>query len=503
MQLLENKKSNIDQELKDLLIELEYRKRVNPLSFYEHMELQKAFHDDPAKSKGIFGGNRAGKTEEGSEYVITKCLANPKQRWWAVAETFQDSVNIQQRKIWEMVPKNRLRYGKYDEINGFTNRKVLFDNKSMIIFKSYDQKRESFASDDVDGIWNDEEPPYDIYKEERMRLIDRDGEMIFTMTSLKGITDLIQDLFEDHEVLLSKYAPFVRKELPRIVDKSGMRFYMLWTTENKYIDQSRVANEIKLMPYDEILARIYGLPINLSGKIYIKFTKQIHVIQFEDIPRLEECTIYHILDPHDRKPWAMCWIAIHRTGTCYVIDEYPNKNFNEMLFDDKTYDDYAGVIREKEEALIDLGCKPVYRRILDPNFGNKTMQLAERQGGQSKTTPKEELRKRGFKFIDGIDAIEAGHLKVREYLYYEKKGEEIIVQPKLLFADNCENGIRHHSRYSRKDITSGDGDVKDSVKPMDKYKDFCDLIRYFCMSNPKHDSLSDLPRKAPTVERVY
>jgi phage terminase large subunit-like protein len=476
---------------------------VNPISFYNHLPLQQKFHNDESKVKGIFGGNRAGKTEEGSEYVISKCLAKPKQRWWASAETFQDSVNIQQRKVWDLVPKNRLKYGRYDEINGFTNRKLLFDNGSMILFKSYDQGRESFASDDVDGIWNDEEPPYDIYKEQRMRLIDRNGEMIFTMTSLKGITDLIQDLFEDHDVIESAFAPLVKKELPRIVNKNGMRFYMLWTPENPHIDQKRVLEEVKLMPTDEIMARIYGLPINLSGKIYMAFNKGVHVIPFENLPDLKDCTLYHILDPHDRKPWAMIWVAVHKTGTCYVIDEYPNRNFNEMLYDDKTYDDYAALIRDKEDALLACGCNRIYKRILDPNFGNKTVQLAERQGGQSKTTPKEELKKRGLKFIDGIDSIEAGHLKVREFLHYEKKDGEIVVQPKIFFTDNCENAIRHHSRYSRKDILDNSGDVKNKVNPQEKYKDFCDLTRYFTMSNPRHESESPMPKTAPTADRIY
>lgn len=500
---LASPKNNTEQELRDLLAELEHRKKVNPLSFYTHLPAQKKFHEDAAKVKGLFGGNRAGKSEEGAEYIINKCLSKPRQRWWAVAETFQDSVNIQQRKVWEMTPKLAIKYGRYDEINGFTNRKLLFKNGSMIMFKSYDQARESFASDDVDGVWNDEEPPYDIYKEERMRLIDRNGEMIFTMTSLKGITDLMQDLFEDHAVIEAQYAPLVGKELPRVIDKNGMKFYMLWTTENPHVNQGRVAEEVRLMPKDEIMSRIYGLPINLSGRIYPSFNKDIHVISFDDVPDLANCSIYHILDPHDRKPWAMAWIAIDKTGTSYVIDEYPNKNFNEMLYDDKTYDDYAALIKDKEEALRDLGAKAIYRRIIDPNFGNKTVQLAERQGGQSKTTPKAELKRRGFNFIDGIDAIMAGHLKVRECLHYAKKEDEIIVQPKLLFADNCENSIRHHMRYSHKDINTASGDVKDNAGIVEKYKDFCDLTRYYTMSNPKHSDCSAIPRTAPRAERIY
>ena len=465
--------------------EKDYRSKVNPLAFFENLVQQGKWSNDSAKTIGLFGGNRAGKTQAGAAYILERCLENPKQRWWAAAESFSDSVNIQQRKIWELIPKLNIKYGSYNEITGFTNRKLLLKNGSIIIFKSYDQDRESFQGEDLDGIWFDEEPPYPIYRESRMRLIDRNGKMIFTMTSLKGVTDLIQDIFEDYETIESAYAPLVNEELPKIVDKDGNRFYMLWTTENPYLDQGRVLQEAKLMTRDEIKSRIYGMPINLSGKIYMKFNKNIHVIPFEDIP-FNKVTLYHVLDPHDRKPWAMVWVAVHITGTAYVVDEYPERNFNEMISDDKTYNDYTKIIREKEEGLRQIFNKPVHKRIIDPNFGNKTVQLAERQGGQSKTTPKKELSKRGLRFTDGIDALEAGHLKVREALHWEEKDGEIVIQPKFLITDNCQNTIRHLSRYSRGDILTSDGDVKDKVKPKEKYKDFSDLARYGVMSDWRH-----------------
>ncbi len=476
------------------------RKYLNPLEFYKHLPAQQKFHDDPSRKKNIFGGNRAGKTEEVAEYVIKKCLAKPKQRWWAVAESFSDSVNIQQRKIYELLPKASIKYGRYDEINGFTNRKLLFLNKSIIHFKSYDQAREAFQGEDVDGIWNDEEPPYDIYKEQAMRLLDRNGEMIISMTSLKGVTELIQDMFEDHEVLESRFAPLLKETLPIVCEKNGVRFYMLWTTDNPYLDQERVAEEIRLLTKDEIKARIYGIPVNLSGKIYLEFSKNIHVIPFENA-MFSNVTLYHILDPHDRKPWAMKWIAMHSTGTAYCVDEYPNRDFNEMNSDSKTYKEYVSIIKEKEAALEDIFGVSVYRRIIDPNFGNKTVQLTERVDKHAHTSPKEELKKLGLRFDDGIDALEAGHLKVREMLHYEKKGDEIVLQPKYFITDNCINSIKHLSRYSRKDIMTSDGDVKDKVGVQEKYKDFCDLDRYFWMSNPKH--ISGLKSFEPERMKVY
>lgn len=482
----------------ELQNEIAYQKKINPLVFYEDMPMQKIFGEDPHKIKGIFGGNRSGKTEKGAEYVNRKCLERPNQKWWVTAENFGVSVSVQQRKIWDLLPKKEIKYGHWNEITGFPNRKCLLKNGSMLTFKSYDQGVLGFASDDLDGIWDDEEPPFNIYKEQKMRLLDRDGELIITMTSTQGVTELLEDIFEDHKVIKSQYASLINKDLPRVVDKEGIRFYLFWTTENPYIAQDRVLHDIKFMTQQEITSRIYGIPINLAGKIY-RFNKNVHVIPYDEVP-LADCCIYQVVDPHDRKPWACIWVAVHKTGICYVIDEYPNRPFHDILSDDNTYDDYAKIFKEKEDKIYGECGKRVVKRIIDPNKSITPVQLAERQGGQSRTTIKKELYKRGYKFVPGIDAMEDGHLKVREYLYYEIKDDEIITQPKLLFTENCTNCITFHARYSRKDLETADGDVKDKVKPREKYKDFCDDTRYLCMSGPRYLTQKEF---VPDVDKVY
>jgi phage terminase large subunit-like protein len=461
-----------------------YRKRIHPINFFSPLLEQIKFFEDKAKFKVIFGGNRSSKTTTAAYYVVKKCEENPNMKCWCVAETFQDSVAIQQRKIWDFTSKDRIKYGSYDVINGFTNRKLLFDNGSLITFKSYDQKREAFQGENCDLIHNDEEVPYDIFQEQRMRLVDNDGEMLLTMTALKGMTELIDELFEGYTTIESKYAELVNETLPTVAEKNGVKFFFFHTTDNPYINQRRLKEDLKLMTHQEIKTRIYGIPTNLSGKIYPGFNKRVHVVEMDDVPDGRWC-LWNVLDPHDRKPWAIGWYAIHQTGTIYQVDEYPNRDFNEMLSDDKTYDDYAVLIKQKEEDLKEIFGVSVSKRIIDPNFGNKTVQLAERQGGQSKTTPRKELEKRGLKYTDGIDALEAGHLKVREFLAWKEKDGQITYQPRFFVVSHCANSITHLSRYSRKDIAGADGDVKDKVAPMDKYKDFCDLTRYLCMANPR------------------
>ncbi|GEM_PF-2928761 len=472
--------------LKEIVDELKVRSKINPLLLHSLMPMQSLFVNCPSKIKVALGGNRSGKSEGGAYDVLSEIIKSDKSlRVWCCGLTFSDSVNIQQRKIWELLPKNRVTYARYNPINGFSNRKIEFDNGTLMVFKSYDQGFEAFQGDDVDIIWLDEEPPKEIWDECKMRLIDRSGRLILTMTSLKGITNLVEEVFENYIPIKVQYAKDVNKDLPRIAEKGSAKIFFLWTPENIYINQQRLKDEIKTMDVQERLCRIFGMPINLAGRIYPKFSKDIHVISRNDLD-LNNCQIWQVTDPHDRKPWAMIWAAVHKTGSVCIFDEYPNIDFNSMLYDDKTYDDYASLIKNKEIPILKIVSNKYVKRILDPNFGTKTIQLAERQGGQSKTTPKEQLRKRGLFYDDGIDSLEAGHIQVKEYLHWETKKGSFTVSPKIFITDNCINTISQLSKYSYRDIETADGDIRDGVKPKEKYKDFPDCVRYLVMANPRY-----------------
>lgn len=486
-----------DEELTLILAALEERRKESPLEFLELMPIQEKFDSSEALIILLFGGNRSGKTTPVSKKVITEGLKR-RMKIWVCGMTFSDSVAIQQKKISELVPKREIKYGMYDDINGYTNRKLLLKNGTLITFKSYDQGAGAFQSDDIDLIWNDEEPPLDIIKEQRMRLVDRNGRMIISMTSLNGITDLISDLYEDADVLESRYAPLVKETLPVHCQKGPVEIFFLWTTDNKHINQNRLMEDVVLMPKTDRLCRIYGVPTNLAGKIYPSFSRDIHCVPMDMIPTTGN-QLWHVLDPHDRKPWAMGWYLVNKNGSIYCVDEYPNVNFNDMLSDDKTYGDYAQVIASKEKVIRDMfNIGGQIRRIIDPNFGNKTVQMAERTGGQSKTTPVKELAKLGLKYKDGIDALEAGHLEVRKLLNWKRADDgRFTVAPGIYFGDWLINHRNHLSKYSRKDIMGVDGDIKDKVAPQDKFKDFSDLVRYLTMAAPRYIVEKTFENKSP------
>lgn len=375
------------------------------------------------------------------------------------------------------------------------------DSHEMIVegvrsHNSYDQGREAYQGDKIDINWFDEEPPYDIYREARMRLIDRNGQMIISMTALKGLTDLVNEILEDAENVETMYAPHVHEELPRILKKGPIKIYTLWTTENKQIDQNRVKEEIELMTKDEIKVRIYGIPTAMTGKIYPMFNKDVHCVTWDFIPKTGVC-LYHILDPHDIKPWAMQWWAVHKTGSAYLVHEYPFRaDFNAMQSDDKSYAEYVEIIKNIENILVKSFGRSVSVRIIDPNFGHKTVKLAERVDNTGLTTAVKELAKRGMRFRDAVDDIEEGHLQVRKWLMWKRNATgEIVQQPKLYLYEECKNSINHISKYSRKDIIAADGDVKAKVQLTEKWKDFSDCLRYMTMFNPRY-----IPREQPKTE---
>lgn len=63
--------------------------------------------------------------------------------------------------------------------------------ESLLQFKAYEQGREKWQGDTLDGVWCDEEPPLDIYSEGKTRVQATHGIVIVTFTPLLGMSDVV------------------------------------------------------------------------------------------------------------------------------------------------------------------------------------------------------------------------------------------------------------------------------------------------------------------------
>lgn len=172
---------------------------------------QIAFHKCRKRNRWVFGGNRSGKTECGAAEAVWMARGNHPYRknrkdvfGWVVSPTMQVQRDVAQKKILhylrpDWVADVVMVSGRKDNpAAGIVDQIVVrnvFGGTSVIGFKSCDQGRERFQGSSLDFVWFDEEPPRDIYEECRMRVLDREGDIFGTMTPLKGLTFVYEEIY--------------------------------------------------------------------------------------------------------------------------------------------------------------------------------------------------------------------------------------------------------------------------------------------------------------------
>ena len=180
--------------------------------------------------------------------------------------------------------------------------KNVFGSYSRIGFKSCDQGREKFQGSSLDFVWFDEEPPFDIYQECRMRVLDRKGMIFGTMTPLKGLTWVYNEIY-----------------LNENNDKNVWHITMEWA-DNPFLDQNEVAEMTASLSADELESRRYGKFVQSGGMVYNEFDENLHVIDPFDVP--QEWYDNISIDPGLNNPLSAHWYAEDFDGNVYVIAEH-------------------------------------------------------------------------------------------------------------------------------------------------------------------------------------
>lgn len=180
----------------------------------KHLEF---FRLGATKRERLFlAANRVGKTEGAGGFEVACHLTGrypswwtgrrfdrPNQ-WWAAGDTRQTVRDILQRKLLGkpgehgtgLIPKDCLERvanapGIPDAVETVWVKHASGLGHSVLGFKSYDQKRESFQGTEQDGIWLDEEPPADVYTECLLRTMTNGGMVLLTFTPLRGMSEVV------------------------------------------------------------------------------------------------------------------------------------------------------------------------------------------------------------------------------------------------------------------------------------------------------------------------
>lgn len=206
-------------ELLALLEEAKRRKDRRRLTEYRPYAKQRAFHASGAEHRErlLMAGNQLGKTYCGAAEVAMHLTGiypewwegrrwDRPTRWWAGSKTGEVTRDGVQRLLigepkdesaWGtgMIPADNLsewsrRQGVADALDNATVKHVS-GGISTLGFKSYDQGRQKWQGETLDGVWFDEEPPLDIYMEGLTRTNATGGISMITFTPLLGMSEVV------------------------------------------------------------------------------------------------------------------------------------------------------------------------------------------------------------------------------------------------------------------------------------------------------------------------
>ena len=316
------------QRLIEIDSEIESRRLSDALACYNtgdkvHLK-QVAFHKCPKRNRWVFGGNRSGKTECGAvETVYLARGIHPYRknkddvRGWVVSLSARVQRDVAQSKILRYLKKEWIEEiimaeGRADSAkNGVIDKiivKNVFGGRSEIGFKSCEMGREKFQGTSLDFVWFDEEPPKDIYDECKMRVLDRCGDIFGTMTPLKGLTFLYDEIY------LNKYK-----------SKEVWFEFMEWS-DNPYLDEKEVEFMTETLSDDVLETRRYGRFSQGEGLVYREFDENKHVIDPFDFPKEWQSGIS--IDPGLNNPLSCHFYAVDYDGNIYVVAEHYERGQN-------------------------------------------------------------------------------------------------------------------------------------------------------------------------------
>ncbi len=446
---------NLISRIKQIEAELVRRCAKGKIDLYNTGEIvhqkQVEFHKCDKKNRWVFGGNRTGKTECGAVESIWLCRGeHPFKKMekacdgWVVSLSRQVQRDVAQSKILsylkpEWIQDVVMSEGRKDSLSGgiidYILIKNVFGGVSKLGFKSCDQGREKFQGTSLDFVWFDEEPPYDIYIECKMRVIDRCGQIFGTMTPLKGLTWVYDEIYVNEKS-----------------DPDIWHTFMTWQ-DNPFLASEEIQKLYDCMSKDELESRCYGKFVGHSGGVYNEFDENLHVIEPFAVPYEWYDNIS--IDPGLNNPLSAHWYAVDFDGNVYVIAEHYQAQKDIIFHSQKIKEICDNLNWHRRNGYINA--------LIDSAASQRTL--------ASTKSVADLFYDNGILVNTNVNKdVFSGIQRVKSY-FKNANGKA-----RLFIFKNCTNMIREIKTYRW-----GDGD-----NPIKKDDHAVDELRYYIMSKPEN-----------------
>lgn len=446
---------------------------------------QVAYHqasEDQLFLAAIVAGNRYGKTTAGLQDNLIQLLPpsfvppwlaryrrRPYRGDYNCRTVVVDLPNALQKvvlpKLRKIVPAAALWKGDFAKAWNERYRILTFADGGSWDFLTHDMDIDAFAGTDLDRVHFDEEPPgakgRAQYDESLTRLIDRDGDVRFTLTPLLGLNWVYYELTENGVPRNDAETRVVSGSMadnPHISRKMQDRLVKRWSKEPLVLQ-----------------ARMHGSFVHFAGAIYPEFNEAEMVVPAKPIPRRDERSkptypIYAAIDPG----------LDHPTGVVFAfVDEHDVMTVFRSF---KLQGTVADVAKMFHGACEELDFRPRWV-VIDPSARNKTHAT-----GRSLQL---EYAEHNIHTLPGQNSRIAGFNRVKERL----------ASGRLVIHAGNEDLVEEFTSYRWKARKGASEDASPQA-PIKINDDILDALRYLVMSLPIKGHLVEEPVIRTTAEQA-
>lgn len=416
---------------------------------------QREFHGSTARIRGLYTGNRWGKSSLVCNEFIWHCNkrhpfkevpARP-YRLRACADGWKVGVEGLMIPLFQRwVDPDDLVGGSWSDAYRQGDHTLTFRDGSTIQFMSYEiadtgRDAQKFAGVDLDGFWHDEASPYTVWEENMARIVDRNGWAVNTLTPVLGESWEYDGIYQRWQ--------------------NGEPGFACWTGstyENQLLDKTAI-DDILGNIEDPLMReiRLYGVWRSIAGAVYPEFADR-HIIPY-NFQRVLQATRYIVIDPAPSKPTAVVWFGVGEDNQAFAYRDARLSGRIEWIVDQ---------IRDLSKK--DGG---IYKILFDPNWDYEDKQFG--------TNVQREYEKCGMAIHKASDDKWGGIEQVKKAL----AGDALDNRPRFVVMDNCERLIWEFKHYRFKPKSPAD-DNQYKPKTRDVDDDEVTCVRYFLMDNPAY-----------------
>lgn len=200
---------------------------------------------------------------------------------------------------------------------------------------------------------------------------------------------------------------------------------------------------------DELEPRAHGRFQHLSGLVFKKFDRKIHVIEPFVISE-RDYLVWHALDTHPRNPDAGLWVAVDKNGTKFAVDE---------LYITARTRTLAARVRKKNEQY------RMEEMLLEPAAFTEDQ---HRDDQENQSLAAELINDYGLDYQKATKTRARADRRIKDALDYEKRGREIIVAPEFYTFDTNTRLIYELEHYQWDEWK---GRTAENKNPKEKPKD--------------------------------